>query len=174
MSFADRSFAPDPQSSGQAGDVVLGDDWVAPDSTVEQEMRAKRARRGLLSLKTSPLTRKIIMFNLVALNLLVGGILYLNYSRDRLAVQRVEALATEALLVADVFEAQLPSGGPVNLVAGDGVDVARTLDRLSLADGVTVFVYDTTPMQIGQTQGAPGSGFDHLLECGGEQISALG
>ena len=103
MSFADRSFAPDPQNAGQAGDVVLGDDWVAPDSTVEQEMRVKRAGRGLLSLKTSPLTRKIIMFNLVALNLLVGGILYLNYSRDRMAVQRAGALATEALLVSDVF-----------------------------------------------------------------------
>ena len=38
------------------GDVVLGDDWVAPDSTVEQEMRDTRARRGLLSLNRSPLT----------------------------------------------------------------------------------------------------------------------
>ncbi|MGB1389570.1 MAG: histidine kinase, partial [Paracoccaceae bacterium] len=57
MSFADRSFAPDPNSSEQAGDVVLGDDWVAPESTVEKEMRVKRARRGLLSLKASPLTR---------------------------------------------------------------------------------------------------------------------
>ncbi len=158
MSFADRSFAPDPNSSGQAGDVVLGDDWVAPDSTVEQEMQVKRARRGLLSLKTSPLTRKIIMFNLVALNLLVGGILYLNYSRDRLAVQRAEALASEALLVADVFEAQLPAGGPVNLAAGDGIDVAGTLEHLSLSNGVAVHVYDMAPSHLGTAKGRLGSG----------------
>ena len=162
MSFADRSFAPDPNSSGQAGDVVLGDDWVAPESTVEQEMRVKRARRGLLSLKASPLTRKIIMFNLVALNLLVGGILYLNYSRDRLASQRAQSLANEALLVADVFEAQLPSVGPINMAAGDGIDVARTLDLMSLHNGVTVQVYDISPALIGQVVGRFGTGEDSI------------
>lgn len=153
MSFADRTFAPDPRAAANAGDVVIGEDWVAPDNAVEPELRVKRARRGLLSLKTSPLTRKIIMFNLVALNLLVGGILYLNYSRDRLAVQRAEALANEAMLIANVFEAQLPSGGPVNLAAGDGVDVPKTLEHLTLATGIEVFVFDTAPMLIGQTKG---------------------
>ncbi len=56
-------------------DVVLGDDWVAPDSTVEKELRDSRARRSLFSLNRSPLTRKIITFNLIALNVLVAGIL---------------------------------------------------------------------------------------------------
>ena len=28
------------------GDLVLGDDWVAPEQTVGREMQAKRARRG--------------------------------------------------------------------------------------------------------------------------------
>ncbi|MEX0285888.1 MAG: ATP-binding protein [Paracoccaceae bacterium] len=153
MSFADRSFSPDPTTTAQAGDVVLGDDWVAPDSTVEKEMRVKRARRGLLSLKTSPLTRKIIMFNLVALNLLVGGILYLNYSRDRMAVQRAGALASEALLVSDVFEAQLPETGPVNMAASDGIDVAGTLDHLSLSNGTEVHIYDPTAVLTGQATG---------------------
>ena len=69
------------------GDVVLGDDWVAPDSVAE-EMRARRERRGFFSLRDSPLTRKIITFNLIALIVLVAGILYLNSSRDSLAVQR--------------------------------------------------------------------------------------
>ncbi len=153
MSFAERSFSPDPNGAAPAGDVVLGEDWVAPEGTVEQEMQVKRARRGLLSLKTSPLTRKIIMFNLVALNLLVGGILYLNYSRDRLAVQRAVALETEVQLIANVFEAQLPSVGPVNLVAGDGIDVAATLDHLSLAEGTQVHVYDTVPALVGNVTG---------------------
>ena len=46
----------------QDGDVVLGEDWVTPDQSVTREMQVKRARRGLLSLKGSPLTRKIITF----------------------------------------------------------------------------------------------------------------
>ena len=73
------------------GDVVLGDDWVAPDSTVEKELRAKRARRSFLSLRGSPLTRKIITFNLIALNILVAGILYLNATRESLVLQRAGA-----------------------------------------------------------------------------------
>ena len=73
--------------SKRRGDVVLGDDWVAPDGTVEQELQDSRKRRGgLLALRSSPLTRKIITFNLIALNVLVGGILYLNSSRDGLFV----------------------------------------------------------------------------------------
>lgn len=67
-------------------DVVFGDDWVAPDKSGTDEVRARRERRGLFSLRASPLTRKIITFNLIALNVLVAGILYLNSSRDSLAV----------------------------------------------------------------------------------------
>ena len=140
--------------------MLKGDDWVAPESTVEQEC-ASNGRAAGCSL-ASPLTRKIIMFNLVALNLLVGGILYLNYSRDRLAVQRAQSLANEALLVADVFEAQLPSVGPINMAAGDGIDVARTLDLMSLHNGVTVQVYDISPALIGQAVGRFGTGEDSI------------
>ncbi len=155
MSFADRRFAPDPKSTASArgGDVVLGDDWVAPDSTVAREMQARRARRGFLSLKSSPLTRKIITFNLIALNILVAGILYLNFSQNNLAAQRAVALVEQAQLVADVFEAQLPRLGPVNLTTGDGVDVPGTLENLSLGKGVEVFVYDTTDNLIARTKG---------------------
>lgn len=155
MSFADRTFASNsqPASSAHRGDVVLGDDWVAPDSTVVTEMRARRARRGFFSLKTSPLTRKIIIFNLIALNILVGGILYLNYSRDSMAEQRTSGLVSEAELVADVFEAQLPVGSPVNLAASDGIDVLLTLKNLSIHNGIEVFVYDTNQTLIGHTAG---------------------
>lgn len=170
MSYADRTFSPDTAAAPtpRDGDVVLGDDWVAPDSTVEQEMQVRRARRGLFSLKTSPLTRKIIIFNLIALNILVAGILYLNYSRDRLAVQRATALVTEAELVADVFEAQLPKIGPVNLATGDGVDVTETLENLSLHNGLEVFVFDPTETLIGRTKGTRRSAAVPALDAGDE------
>ncbi|MEL6565744.1 MAG: sensor histidine kinase [Pseudomonadota bacterium] len=126
------------------GDVVLGEDWVAPDSVASSEMRDTRARRGLVSLRSSPLARKIITFNLIALNVLVAGILYLNSTRDSLAVQRISGVIAQAELVADVIEAQLPTGAPVNLSSGDGVDLEATLAGLDVSTGKDVYVFDTS------------------------------
>lgn len=135
------------------GDVVLGDDWVAPQSTVSQELRVKRARRSVFSLRGSPLTRKIITFNLIALIILVAGILYLNDSRDSLVLQRADALVGETQLVANVFEAQISDGTPVNLVSGDGIDVSGTLEGLSLRPGAEVFVFDAAENLVARIRG---------------------
>jgi two-component system sensor histidine kinase ChvG len=141
-------------AAGREGDVVLGDDWVTPDSAAPDEIRVKRERRGLFSLRSSPLTRKIITFNLIALSVLVAGILYLNSSRDSLALQRAAALVSETELIADVIEAQLPAGAPVNLTTGDGVDVAATLEGLDLRGGIDVFVYDPAETLVARTAGS--------------------
>ena len=135
------------------GDIVLGDDFVAPGSTVDDELRVSRENRGLFSLRSSPLARKIITFNLIALNILVAGILYLNSSRDGLALQRARGLVSEVELIADVFEAQISGAAPVNLAAGDGIDVAATLDGLDMRKGVQVFVFDTDGALIGTAGG---------------------
>jgi len=135
------------------GDVVLGDEFVAPNSTVEKELRARRARRGFFTLNRSPLTRKIITFNLIALNVLVAGVLLLNSSRDSLVGDRADALIAQAELVSDVIEAQMPQGAPVSLISGDGVDVASTLSGLDLRKGVEVYVFDTTGGLIASDQG---------------------
>ncbi|WP_181711250.1 sensor histidine kinase [Roseovarius sp. TE539] len=152
MALADGMSMRD-DSRGQDGDVVLGDDFVAPDAVVEDELQERRARRGFLSLRGSPLTRRIITFNLIALNVLVAGILYLNSSRDGLALQRANSLLVEAELIADVFEAQLPAGAPVSVVTGDGVDVAQTLDGLDLRRGAEVLVFDTSGTLAGHVVG---------------------
>ncbi len=141
-------------TEGRDGDIVLGDDWVAPDATVEKEMRGRRERRRLLPLSKSPLTRKIITFNLIALCVLVAGILYLNSARDSLAVQRAEGLMTEARLVAGVFEVQIPTGAPVSLATGDGVDVPLTLERLRLRSGTHIFVFDASSRLVGDKPGS--------------------
>ena len=135
------------------GDVVLGEDWVAPDSVASMEMRDSRARRGLVSLRTSPLARKIITFNLIALNVLVAGILYLNSTRDSLAVQRISGVVAQAELVADVIKAQLPAGVPVSLATGDGIDLDATLAGLDVRRGKDVYVFDSTPSLIAQAEG---------------------
>ena len=109
--------------------VVLGEDWVTPNAE-------RRPRRRLVQLNRSPLARKIITFNLIALLLLVAGMLYLAPSRDNLAFQRASSLVSQAELIADLFEVQLPAGAPVNLITGDGLDVDATLDSLDLRDGI--------------------------------------
>ena len=50
---------------GRDADVVIGEDWDHPADTVESELSETRRRRGILSLRRSPLARKIILFNLV-------------------------------------------------------------------------------------------------------------
>ena len=140
-------------------DVVLGDDWVAPDKTVESEVRSIREKRGLFSLNRSPLTRKIITFNLVALNFLVAGILFLNSSRDTLAEQKAEAVRIEAELIANVFEAQAMQRPAVNLGTGEGIDVTQTLETLEMRPGLQVFVFDAARFLVGNAEAAPqGSG----------------
>ncbi|WP_093096614.1 sensor histidine kinase [Shimia aestuarii] len=152
-------------AQGRDGDVVLGDDWVAPEANVEKELRGRRERRRLLPLSKSPLTRKIITFNLIALCVLVAGILYLNSARDSFAVQRAAGLMTEARLIAGAFEAQMPAGAPVNMATGDGIDVAGTLEKLPLREGTKVFVYDTARTGVGSKAGqASADAADMLAE----------
>ncbi|MEM6588081.1 MAG: sensor histidine kinase [Pseudomonadota bacterium] len=124
-------------------DVVLGDDFVAPQDVVEDEVRQRREKRGYLSSTGASLTRKIITFNLIALNILVAGILYLNASREGLAQQHANALQRETILIADVFEAQLPAAAPVNLITGDGIDVTATLAGIDVREGLSLYVFDT-------------------------------
>ncbi len=139
------------------GDVILGDDFVAPDAVVEGELRHKRERRGLFSLKDSPLTRKIITFNLVALNILVAGILLMNSSREPLAVQRINSLLGEAELIASVFEVQAATG----LSVDTGPSTQTTLAALDLRSGLEVFVFDAKGALLGQGSGAG------ILQSGG-------
>ena len=140
-------------SQGRDGDVVLGDDWVAPESTVEKEMRGRRERRRLTPLRRSPLTRKIITFNLIALCFMVAGILYLNSPRENYVQQRLDALRSEATLLGAVFAAQMPTGAPVNLVTQDGLDVQEILDGTALREGVRVDVFDQNASPIARADG---------------------
>ncbi|WP_425101690.1 ATP-binding protein [Tropicibacter sp. S64] len=164
MALAERFSDADDrdEKSRNNADVVLGDDWVAPDSTVDRELRDSRAQRSLFSLNRSPLTRKIITFNLVALNVLVAGVLWLNSSRDTLAVQKANALQAEVELLADVFEAQLPEIGGIALGTTNGIDVARTLEGVDLRQGVDLLIYDSGGFLVGEASGA----LSPLLEAG--------
>ncbi|WP_170328301.1 ATP-binding protein [Ruegeria arenilitoris] len=136
------------------GDVVLGDDWVIPQDPESAELRARRRRRNLFSLRGSPLARKIITFNLIALFILVTGLLYLDSSREEQVQQTARNLIGDAQLVSNVFEAQLRQSQAAGSSETAALDVKDTLAGLSLPDGGEVFVYDGGGTLIGWTRGA--------------------
>ena len=120
-------------------EVVLGEDWIGGDAAAESQARAKRERRGVIAMNRSPLARKIITFNLMAMIVLVAGVLYLNPFRDSLVLQRESGLVAEAQLIANVFEAQLPNEGAVNLASGSvSPDLAPFVVTAWPADGQRV------------------------------------
>lgn len=132
----------------KSGDLLLGDDWVAPDHLVDPALREGRGRRGLVSLNRSPLARKIILFNLLALVLLVAGVLFLNPFRDSLVIQREQGLITEAMLTANVVEAGVAG-------AATAADVSRGLESAALGPGVEAFVFAPDGALLGRHTGDP-------------------
>ena len=114
------------------GQVILGEDWVSPEVLSDQALQGGRGKRGLFALNKSPLARKIILFNLLALVVLVAGVLFLNPFRDNLVLQREAGLVSEARLLADVMRTR---------AAGtDGL--SADLSDLSISAGVEVFLLD--------------------------------
>ncbi|MFV0335261.1 MAG: ATP-binding protein [Tropicimonas sp.] len=122
-----------------SSDIVLGEDWVAPEKS-DTDMRRKREGRSYLTLNRSPLARKIITFNLIGLLILVGGVFYLNPFRDSIAEERMTGLQTETTLIADFLEVQLSAGAALS-EAGK-LDPRATLEAITLERGVELFVYD--------------------------------
>jgi two-component system sensor histidine kinase ChvG len=123
---------------------------------VDPALRESRDRRGFVSLNRSPLARKIILFNLLALVVMAAGVLFLNPFRDSLLLQRNETLITETLLVSDVFEAvAAETGGPL-----DSAALSRVLQSTQVGPGVEAFVMAAdgalVDRKIGAERAVPG------------------
>ncbi len=150
MAVAEGDFVKDTSPPKREGEVLLGDDWVAPSEASPSEMRARRKRRGIFSLRRSPLARKIITFNLIALAVLVAGILYSNSAQNSLAMQRSIAIVNEAELVADVLEVNLVGQVGPDLKSADNVLLKSTLTGLDLRPGSRVVIFSPTGELIAQ------------------------
>jgi two-component system, OmpR family, sensor histidine kinase ChvG len=136
MTSAPRIARNDARPKKRSGDVLLGEDWVSPDATVER-LKEGRAGRSIVGLNRSPLARKIIVFNLMALVLLAVGVLFMNPFRDSLALQRQLGMVRQAELVSAVYEAHLRPG-----IAG--FDFRSPLQDIELDPVLEVFVFDPT------------------------------
>ena len=153
MTVAQRIGTNRQENGTRKSEVLIGEDWEKPEALAELELRARSSRRGLVALNHSPLARKIVIFNMMALVIMVAGVLFLNPFRDSLVLQREQGLVTEAQLSARVFEARLADGGvldaalPVAQAGETAVDTART------SEGGTVFSVATPIRQNGTVVG---------------------
>lgn len=152
MALAERNFVRDmtPPPS-QEGEAVSGDDWAISENTDPSEAPARR--RGFRSLRSSPLTRKIITLNLIALIFLFAGFAYLSSSRDGLKPQRAASLISEAELIADVIEGRLTPEVASQLATGDRPNVSDLLSTIDVRSGVSVFVFDRSQYLVGEAEG---------------------
>ena len=124
--------------------LVLGEDWVRPQSA-DREIRATRARRGILALHRSPLARKVVLFNLLALMLLIAGVLLVNPYRDGLVHQRERAMTAQAELIAGLVS-------PVLAAAEPGEPIR--LPPVILERGLEVGLFGTAGEEIVRLRGA--------------------
>lgn len=129
------------------GQVLLGEDWVSPEVLSDAALREGRGRRGFLALNKSPLARKIIIFNLLALVILVSGVLFLNPFRDSLVLQREMGLISETRLIADVVRSSAVRALP------------KSLDQITVGSGLEVFLFDDSGILIAKRFG---DGADNL------------
>lgn len=132
-SGSDRPGAGRTGGPPRSGEVLLGEDWISPDSLTEPALREDRNRRGFVSLNTSPLARKIILFNLMALIIMVAGVLFMNPFRDSLALRHEQAMIAEARLVAQLVEARSDTG-----------DLAAAFVGVRIGTGIQAFLLDET------------------------------
>lgn len=137
LSMKDASLA-------KPGKLLLGEDWVSPDALAEHALSEGRARRGLSTLNRSPLARKIIVFNLLALVILVSGVLFMNPFRDSLVLQREQGLVTEAKLIARIVETGAQSTG----------QLPTMVDDLAVGAGVEVFLFDRAGALVARGAGS--------------------
>lgn len=136
-------------------DVVLGEDWIGPVAAAETEARAKRDRRGVISMNRSPLARKIITFNLLAILVLVAGVLFLNPFRDSLVFQREQALVLEAELVRSVIEARLAAGPEEQGMALDQAGAEALMAGLQVPTSADLYLFAEDGTLLASNVGQP-------------------
>ena len=84
------------------------------ESLERVESRGRKSNRFLV-FNRSPLARKIVLFNLIALGILVSGVLYLNQSQDTQVAIRRDALSRQAEIISAAIASHSGDAGFENL-----------------------------------------------------------
>ncbi len=135
---------------GRAPRIIIGDragpnGGATGSSTEPLDWKRRFGRR-------SPLTRKIITFNLIALGMLVAGVLYLNQFQGGLLAMRERSMATEGQMIAIGVRKALDGTELSGEARQKALDALRPLAVASDAD---VRLYDEQARFVGSS--LPGS-----------------
>ena len=125
----DLSTPPGRAKKFDAG-IILGDGWSEDASDETPWWRNGGKSFG----HRSPLARKIVTFNLVALGLLVGGILYLNQFEDGLITLREQSLEAQGKMIAKAVS-RLAENTAVTTIPTEAIDAVIEMTTLSSARG---------------------------------------
>lgn len=135
-----------------------------------------KSRRGWTG---SPLTTKIIAFNLVAVSLLFSGILFLNQSRDSLISLRSQTLKTEALILANALSFHMDALGNHTLLDENIAEVlmyismpANSRAQLFAANGTPISELGSAEI-IELSEGARTDSFGDILDDAWSRLSAV-
>lgn len=105
--------------------------------------RAVQARHRLLS----PLTRRVLAINVLALAILVGGLLFLGQYRDSLFEAKVAALSTNGAIIAGALGEGAVGGPPEDIALR--VEIATDfVRRLSQLTGTRVRLFDESGLLV--------------------------
>ncbi len=110
--------------------IVLGDGWSEDSSEQTPWWRNGGKSFG----HRSPLARKIVTFNLVALGLLVGGILYLNQSEDGLIKLREQSLEAQGKMIAAAVR-RIAENDDLSSIPPEAIEAVVEMTTLSSARG---------------------------------------
>nr|WP_281376665.1 ATP-binding protein [Rubricella aquisinus] len=100
-------------------------------------------------LTTSPIARRIMTVNAVAMSVLFVGVLFLNQSEDSLIEQRARTLVIEAEVAARALGA---FAGDPQQRALDTLQVVEVMRVIARPDGATIRVYDPEAMEIASSE----------------------
>lgn len=114
----------------------------------------------------SPIARRIMTVNTVAMSVLFVGVLFLNQAEDSLVEQRVKTLVTEAEVAARAFGAFAGDAQQKSLDLVQVVDVMRVIAR---PDGATIRVFNVDGSQITTSEIAVGREVELLQAALGSQ-----
>lgn len=106
-------------------------------------------------MRTSALARRIIVFNLIALCILLVGMLFVNQFKGEVATEKQASMVVEAQLYSDLVAGRMQ---------GEAAVGAALLDDLPIADGLIARVFAADGTVVAQSNGAAfdnrsGSGF---------------
>lgn len=105
--------------------ILIGEDWALLNGRTDGG-GGPRSRLGFIASGRSPLARKIIIFNLLALVLMIGGISLLNPLQSTLTAEREAGLLGQAELIAGFLAAGSKAHAPeqrlTTLLAGISPD----------------------------------------------------